>query len=138
MTARDEEKSSSLNYEIRILGRAGYLQLEGLGSEDELPMIKLESEKIMKGVGFVPGHSYADFNPSTDKAAEYGLLGLIGGVAVAKKLGIFAIFLKFWKVMIVGVIAFYSKIKNKILGWLGKKPEEVTEDKKEEESTENV
>lgn len=79
MQSEDEDKSESLNYEIRILGREGYMNLEGLGGISELPKVKAESEKMMKSIEFNPGKRYADYNPSTDKLAEYGLLGLVGG-----------------------------------------------------------
>ena len=57
---------------------------------------------------FKPGKTYADYQPGTDKLAEYGLAALIGGIAV-KKLGLLALaagfFIKFAKLIAVGVVA---------------------------------
>lgn len=63
---------------------------------------------LLAGLKFNSGKSYADFNSSTDKVAEYGLAALIGGIA-AKKLGLLAlagVFLaKFAKVIALGGLA---------------------------------
>jgi uncharacterized membrane-anchored protein len=53
-------------------------------------------------VNFNEGKRYGDFNSSTDKIAEYGLAALVGGMAL-KKLGLFAVLLKFAKPIIVAV-----------------------------------
>ena len=47
-------------------------------------------------MSFNPGHRYEDFNSGTDKLATYGVAGLLGVVA-AKKLGLLAMRLLFFK-----------------------------------------
>ena len=60
-------------------------------------------------MNYEDGKRYADFNPSTDKVAEYGLAALVVGVA-AKKLGLIAIIAafvaKFAKLFFIGALAF--------------------------------
>jgi uncharacterized membrane-anchored protein len=78
----------SLNYHIRILGRQGYLVMSIVSAMEQLPMIEQNTDRILSFVDFNTTHRYADFNPSTDKMAAYGMAALIGGYALAK-VGIF-------------------------------------------------
>lgn len=78
----------TLNYNIRILGRRGYLVLNAIGGIGQLKTIEAASPKLLSMVDFNAGHRYADFNAASDKVAEYGLAGLVAG-GVAAKLGFF-------------------------------------------------
>jgi uncharacterized membrane-anchored protein len=102
----DSEKNT-LNYNIRILGRKGYLMLNVIGDIDILPVVKKDMPQVLAAVDFTQGNRYSDFNPDMDKVATYGVGGLIAGKVLAK-VGFFALILKFWKI-IAGVImaAFY-------------------------------
>ena len=91
---------------------------------------RIESEKpiardLLAKIEFRDGQRYGQFNPSTDKVAEFGLAALVGGV-VAKKLGLLAViaafFVKFAKLSIIAVIAFWKRIKNFVLRLFGKAP----------------
>jgi uncharacterized membrane-anchored protein len=108
----------TLNYSIRILGRRGVLVLNAVANMSQLAAIRDESKNILAAVEFNEGHRYADFLPGKDKAATYGLAGLIVG-ATAAKAGLFKALwlgiLAFKKVLIVGVIALGAAIK-RLLG----------------------
>jgi uncharacterized membrane-anchored protein len=119
-----EENRHALNYNIRILGRRGVLDLTGLGHIEQLQQIKDETPDILTMVDFQPGNTYAEFDPKIDKVAEYGLAGLIAGGALAgaAKLGLFGAFFK-WiiaavialkKLVIVVVVAIVAAVKK---GW---------------------
>jgi uncharacterized membrane-anchored protein len=106
----------TLNYDIRMLGRRGVLELGVIAGMDQLAQIEQAAPSLLEMVDFQAGHRYADFNPSTDKVATYGLAALVTGGILAKagffKLLIPAI-LAFKKLIIVGgvaVIAFLKKI----------------------------
>lgn len=102
------EPDHGLNYDVRLLGRTGVLSLNMLASMASLDDVKGAAATFGKAVTFEPGAGYADFDASTDKAAEYGLAGLVAGgaaVAVASKLGFLAVILKFAKLIILGVVA---------------------------------
>lgn len=79
---------NTLNYNIRILGRRGYLVLNAIGGMSQLKKIEAASPELLSMVDFNDGNRYADFNASTDKIAEYGIAGLVAG-GVAAKLGFF-------------------------------------------------
>jgi uncharacterized membrane-anchored protein len=108
----------TLNYSIRILGRRGVLVLNAVANMSQLAAIRNESKNILTAVEFNEGHRYADFLPGKDRAATYGLAGLIVG-ATAAKAGFFKALwlgiLAFKKVLVVGVIALGAAIK-RLLG----------------------
>jgi uncharacterized membrane-anchored protein len=88
---------NSLNYDIRILGRRGFLVLSAIAGMDQLPEIKREAPQILGLVEFNDGSRYTDFDPKVDKVATYGLAALVAG-GIAAKLG-------FFKLLWVGLIA---------------------------------
>jgi len=108
----------TLNYNIRILGRRGVLVLNAVASMDQLTAIRSETKNVLNAVEFNEGHRYTDFLPGKDKAAAYGLAGLIVG-ATAAKAGFFKLLwvgiLAFKKVIIVGAVALLGALK-RLLG----------------------
>ena len=87
----------SLNYDLRTLGRSGVLSINFVSSMPQLPTIKAAAQEFAAHASFDPGARYADFDPSLDRKAEYGIGGLVAagvGVAVAKKLGFLALLLE--------------------------------------------
>jgi uncharacterized membrane-anchored protein len=84
------EKPNTLNYNVRALGRHGVLVLNAVASMDELPAIRENINKLLPLVQFEEGKRYADFSPSVDKVAGYGLAALVGGT-IASKAGFFKV-----------------------------------------------
>jgi uncharacterized membrane-anchored protein len=109
------EETNTLNYNIRVLGRKGYLNLNAIGTIDVLPLFKKDVNNILSSVSFSDGNTYFDFNPEIDEVAAYGIGGLIAGKVLAKA-GFFVIFLKFWKVIAVAIAGLFAAFKNKIFG----------------------
>lgn len=107
--------ANTLNYNIRILGRKGYLNLNAIGDMSILPLVKNDIAPILASVEFNDGYRYSDFNPDIDKIAAYGIGGLIAGKVLAKA-GFFVLLLKFWKVIALGVVGAFAALKNKIFG----------------------
>ena len=85
----DGEPEHTLNYDIRVLGRSGYLSLNAVADMESMDEVQGDMQKLLPMVGFDPGARYADFNGSTDKVAAYGIAALIGG-GIAAKAGLFA------------------------------------------------
>jgi uncharacterized membrane-anchored protein len=117
----------TLNYSIRILGRRGVLILNAVASMNQLEAIRSESRRILPAVEFSDGHRYTDYIPGTDKAAAYGVAGLIVG-ATAAKAGLFKVLLAgllaFKKVLVVGVVGAGAAIKRFLTGRTGEAPEQ--------------
>lgn len=109
------EEENTLNYNIRVLGRKGYLNLNAIGTIDILPEFKNDVDEILNSVHFTEGNKYADFNPDIDEVAAYGIGGLIAGKLLAKA-GFFALILKFWKIIALGAVGAFSIFKKKIFG----------------------
>lgn len=80
---------NTVNYDIRVLGRRGYLSLNAVARMQELPEVKAGMQQLLPMVAFDPGARYADYDQGTDKVAAYGLAALIGG-GIAAKAGFFA------------------------------------------------
>ncbi len=104
----------TLNYNIRILGRKGYLQLNVIGNMNVLGEVTRDNDIILNSVNFTEGNQYDDFNPDYDKVAAYGIGALIAGKAIAK-VGVFAklgiLLAKFWKIIAVGFVGLLAGIK---------------------------
>ncbi|WP_140727996.1 DUF2167 domain-containing protein [Pseudomonas sp. Hp2] len=108
------QQDNTLNYDIRVLGRHGYLSLNAIADMNELEQVREGMQKLLPMTGFDEGSRYADHNPSTDKIASYGLATLIGG-GLAAKAGLFAklglVLAKFWKLLLIGVVAVGAGIR---------------------------
>ncbi|TYP99837.1 putative membrane-anchored protein [Tenacibaculum adriaticum] len=117
------EAENTLNYNIRVLGRKGYLNLNAIGTIDILPNFKKDVNQILNSVAFTEGNKYSDFNPDIDQVAAYGIGGLIAGKLLAKA-GFFVVILKFWKVIAIAVAGGFAAFKNKLFG--RKEEEEVS------------
>lgn len=113
------EPEDTLNYDIRILGRRGVLDLDAVAGMHQLSEIENRTPDILNMVDFDQGNRYADFNPKADKVAKYGIAALVAGgaVGVAAKLGLFKLIWVFIlaakKFIIIGlaaIAAFFRKI----------------------------
>lgn len=105
----------SLNYDVRVLGRKGVVSLNCLAGMSQLEKVKSHTPELIAMTKFNPGHSYAEYDPATDKKAAYGIAGLIAGGAIAAKTGLFkGIFVALMaakKFVILGVIAVAGFLK---------------------------
>ena len=110
----------SVNYDVRLLGRKGYISATLVTDPGPLHADLPHVQTLLSGFSFQEGKRYADF-VSGDKVAEYGLTALIAGGAgaAAMKLGLFAylgkLFAKGGKLIVAGLVALGAGIK-KMLG----------------------
>ncbi len=106
---------STLNYDVRVLGREGLLSMNAVASMEQLPQIRTDMKSLIEVAEFNEGYRYAEYNSKTDRLAEYGLGALIAGTAAAK-LGLFgkliALLLAAKKVILLGLAA--------VGGWIAK------------------
>lgn len=113
------EDSDTLNYNIRILGRRGVLELTVVANLDQFDAIDKQTPEILGMVDFKEGNRYADFDPKVDKVAKYGIATLVAGgaLAAAAKLGLLKglwVFIlaakKFIIIAVVAVAAFFRRL----------------------------
>jgi uncharacterized membrane-anchored protein len=113
-----------LNYNTRLLGRKGVMEVVLIVEPDKLPATLPTFRSLLDAYSFQTGQTYAEYR-SGDRVAKYGLAALVvGGAAVgAAKLGLFAwlaVFLKKgWKLVVVAVAAvaaFFKKLFNRVTG----------------------
>ncbi|RAJ03912.1 putative membrane-anchored protein [Chitinophaga skermanii] len=109
-----EERSHTLNYDVRVLGREGVLSLTAIGTMDELKTINEDIPHILDIAYFTKENTYADFDPKVDQVAAWTIGGLIAGKVLAKA-GFFALIMKFliagWKFIALGFIALFAAIR---------------------------
>lgn len=118
------EGQEFLNYNTRLLGRKGVMEVVLVCDTEKLAATLPEFKKLLAEHKFQTGESYAEYRPG-DKIAKYGLGALVlGGAAVgAAKLGMFAWLgvllkkgFKFVVLAVVAVAVFFKKIFNRISG----------------------
>jgi len=105
-----------LNYNTRMLGRKGVMEVVLIVEPDQLNETLPTFRNLLANYSFQTGQTYAEFR-SGDKVAKYGLAALVvGGAAVgAAKLGLlsglFLILKKGWKLVVLAVAAVIAAIK---------------------------
>lgn len=75
-----------LEYETRALGRGGAISFEAVASLDQLPAVERQVRLLAGHTAFAKGQRYAAFNTATDRSANSGTAGLIGGQAASATL----------------------------------------------------
>jgi uncharacterized membrane-anchored protein len=107
---------NTLNYNIRVLGRKGFLELNFIAGMDQKAMIDQELNTVLAMASFNPGYRYSDFNPSLDKVAAYGIGGLVAGTILSKTGMLAAALLllkKFWILIVAGGAGVLRMFKRK-------------------------
>ena len=125
-----------VNYDMRVLGKDGFVMIQAVGDENDLAELKATGQKMLGCVVFDKGYTYADFDESKDHVAEWTIGGLIAG-KILTKVGFWALIAKFWKIILVaivggfaGIAGFFSKLFRK------KKDDSVDEENSTEELNE--
>ncbi len=114
-----------LNYNTRVLGRSGVMEVVLVVAPDKLTETLPEFRKLLQDFSYKTGQTYAEYRAG-DKVAKYGLSALVvGGAAVgAAKLGLFAwvavLFKKAWKLIVIGVVAVATGIRKLFSGRSGR------------------
>jgi len=117
-----------LNYNTRLLGRKGVMEVVLIVEPDKLPSTLPIFRNLLTGYSFLSGQSYAEFRPG-DKVAKYGLAALVlGGTAVgAAKLGLLGpvllFFKKAWKLVVIAIAAVAASLKKFFGKLFGRKDE---------------
>jgi len=79
-----DEPDTTLNYEIRALGRSGVLSMTFIAATDQLAAINERRDAVLSMATFNQGKRYEDFDANIDKVAAYGIGALIAGKVAAK------------------------------------------------------
>ncbi|HZZ34854.1 MAG TPA: DUF2167 domain-containing protein [Caulobacteraceae bacterium] len=97
----------TLNYDIRVLGRAGVISLNVVAGLSDLAEVRTAASRIGRIAAYDAGQRYADYQTG-DKKAAYGVAGLIAagvGAAALKKVGLLGLLLAFGKKAFVLIAA---------------------------------
>jgi uncharacterized membrane-anchored protein len=106
----------TLNYDIRVLGREGVLSFNAVADMTRLADIEGRMKEVMSFADFRTGQRYADYKPSSDRTAAYGIGALVAG-KVAAKAGFFKLIFaalvagkKFVLLVLAGVAGVVAKL----------------------------
>lgn len=104
-----EQEGESVNYNTKILGRRGWMDVQLVCDPDQLEPSLAALRGALNGFHYLSGETYAEYRKG-DKVSEYGIAALLGAgtLAVAAKTGLLA---KFWKVIVVAFLAVAGVIK---------------------------
>ena len=108
--------SRNINYQTKLLGREGYMNVTLLCAPEDLDGLMSEYQALLASYAYVPGKTYGEYEKG-DKLASYGLTALIaGGTAYgAVKTGllgtILVFFKKLWYVVVAAIAAVWKGIK---------------------------
>jgi len=101
-----ELQDEIINYTQIVFGREARISMTAVSDLAEANETKDFARKVLAATQFNAGKRYEDYNPSTDRLAEYGLAAIVTGFA-AKKLGLIALiaafFVKGWKLILIAV-----------------------------------
>ncbi len=114
----DEKKEQTVNYNIKLLTRLGYVSVVLVTDPAKLQEDKKKvQELVLKQFKLNDGQRYSDYDPSKDKTSNLGLTGLIlggAGLVVAKKTGLIALGIIFFKKGWILIVAAGSFIWRKM------------------------
>lgn len=116
----DHSTETTLNYNIRVLGRKGVLVLNFIAGMSQKALIDEHLSAVLAMAEFDQGARYIDFDPDIDTVAAYGIGALVAGKVIAKTgfLAVILIFLK--KFGIIILIAGGAFVKKFFMGRAGK------------------
>jgi len=116
-TKLSSEGGVSVNYRIRLLGRAGVMSAVLVSDPDSLEKDIRVFKAALNDFAFDPGQRYSEYRQG-DKIAEYGLTGLIigGAAAAAAKTGLFKVIGKFAIFIFAGAAAIIGGLLKRLFG----------------------
>jgi uncharacterized membrane-anchored protein len=126
----DTTAPHTLNYQLRILGREGVLEMNFVASINQLVDVKASIPKVTALVTYDASKKYDD-HQAGDKVAAYGLAGLIAvgaGAKIAAKVGLLALGLAFLKKGFVVVLFAAAAVFRPIANFFKKKPAKTPPD----------
>jgi uncharacterized membrane-anchored protein len=106
----ESEGGRSVNRIIKLLGRRGVMTVTLVSGPEGLDQAAATTDTLLANYRYIPGQTYAEYVPGTDKLATYGLTALVvgGGAAALVKSGLLA---RLWKPIAVFLAAIGAGIK---------------------------
>jgi len=97
-----ENEYHTLNYNVRVLGRKGVMVLNAVSGMEQLKEVQANIDPVLTSFAYNDDLKYEAFDPELDEVAAWTIGGLVAGKVLAKA-GIFALLLKYIKVIIIGI-----------------------------------
>ena len=128
LSAHTDNGEHVVNYNVRLLGRHGYMSITLVESPEGFAAAREGFAKVLGGFGYASGGRYAEY-VSSDRLAEVGLTALVAGGAgaAAAKLGLFGKLGKLiaasGKAIIVFVLAALAAVRRFLARIFGRGPQ---------------
>jgi uncharacterized membrane-anchored protein len=112
---KNDDGTEIVNYNVRVLGRKGVMEVKLVESADKYVAAKPAVEGVLAAFNYKAGKTYAEWVPG-DKVAEYGLTALVaaGAGAAAVKTGLLAglwkVVAKAGKLIVLAVLGLFGAI----------------------------
>ena len=113
----DSDSSDIINYNTRLLGRTGVMQVVLVADPATLDTAVATLKTALTQFEYVPGEKYTEFKQG-DRVAEFGLAALVAGgaAAVAAKKGFFTVIAGFlaaaWKFLVAAAVGALAWLKS--------------------------
>ncbi len=116
----EDNKGQVVNYNVRLLGRKGYVSAVLVADPSTLTALKPQLAGIIENLSYKSGNRYTEFVQG-DKVAKYGLTALVAGGAgaAAVKFGLFKALARFGKAIVLAMLAFIAVIWKLIRNFFG-------------------
>lgn len=119
----DSADASTLNYNVRVLGRKGVLIMNAVAGMDQLALVQENIPAVLGMATFNDGFKYEQFDSNVDEVAAWTIGGLVAGKVLVKA-GLFAGLLKFlgplllkfkvlWVALIAGIAGLWKWISGR-------------------------
>lgn len=120
LLARESEGYQTVNYNVRLLGRKGYMSVVLVTDPETLDSSRMELSDLLAGFSYKTGSRYAEFVQG-DRVAQIGLAALVAGGAatVAAKTGILKALVKSGKLIVLAVVGVLGAFWRKLRGLFG-------------------
>lgn len=105
-----QQETKTINYDMRVLGKDGFVLVQAVGDEYDLAELKNVGQQMLGNISFDSGYTYGDFDESRDHIAEWTIGGLVAG-KILTKVGFWAVIAKFWKIILVALLGGFGAVK---------------------------
>ena len=106
----ESDGQRNLNRIVKLLGRRGAMTTTLVSGPEQMNAATVAASELLGDFAYLPGNTYAEYVPGTDKLAQYGLTALVvgGAGAVLAKSGLLA---KMWKPIAAVLVALGAGVR---------------------------
>jgi uncharacterized membrane-anchored protein len=110
------DRTHTLNYEVRTLGREGTLSLHAVAWMPDIGAVHSGMQTVLSASGFVSGRRYGDFREG-DRVSNLTVAAVVaGGAYAAAKTGLLALLVAKLKFVVFGIAGLVGALRKRLFG----------------------